>query len=88
MNLNPKDTHGLPDDVSYSISAMLDSTVMLDEQCLRQGDNIAAYDLGYETVARLSVKASNKVLAYCRTPGDTDLKAKLRKFVWSRTHAC
>ena len=88
MQLNPTEVDKLPKEVRYALSAFADSTVMLDAVCERQRDNTAAYDAGYETVALLAHRASNKILAYCRTPNDSDFKAKLRAAVWSRTHAC
>lgn len=88
MELNPREIEKLPKDVSYALAALSDSTVMMDDLCFKQRENTDAYDGAYETVARLAYRGSNKVLAYCRTPNDTDFKAKLRRLVWSRTHAC
>ena len=88
MELNPTQVEKLPKDVRFALSAFADSTVMIDHLCEKHRTDTDAYDSGYETVAMLACRASNKVLAYCRTPNDTDFKAKLRAAVWSRTHAC
>ena len=88
MELNPTEIEKLPKDVAFALAALTDSMMMMDDLCAKQRENTDAYDGAYETVARLAYKASNKVLGYCRTPNDTETKAKLRRFVWSRTHAC
>lgn len=88
MELNTIEIDKLPKEVRYALSAFADSTAMIDDLCAKQRENTDAYDAAYETIARLAYRAGNKVLAYCRTPGDADFKAKLRKIVWSRTHSC
>ena len=77
----------LPDSVTVALVMMMDSTLVLDDLCkkpLSDDDDLAMHE-----AARFAFKAANKVLGYCNTPNvDASTKAKLRKLVWSRTHAC
>jgi len=87
MELNPIEIEKLPKDVRAALHALVESTAMIDCLCEMNREKVET-DSAYQTVATLAHRASNKILGYCRTPNDTDFKAKLRKLVWSRTHAC